>query len=64
MQMIVVVLYLLACVVTGIMGRKTTIGFLGHFFLSILITPILDFIVQVVARPNRDIRRKLEEIEQ
>lgn len=64
MQMIVVVLYLLACVVTGVMGRKTAIGFLGHFFLSIVITPVLDFLVQVVARPNRDIRRKIEETEQ
>ncbi|MBE0531148.1 MAG: hypothetical protein IH626_09985 [Rhodospirillales bacterium] len=63
MQVIIVVLYLLACVVTGVMGRKTVIGFLGHFFLSILITPILDFLVQVIARPNRDIRRKIEEIE-
>ena len=63
MQVVIVVLYLLACAVTGVMGRKTVIGFLGHFFLSILITPILDFLVQVIARPNRDIRRKIEEIE-
>lgn len=62
MQLIVIMLYLLACLVTGIMGRKTTIGFLGHFFLSIVITPIVDFLIQVVARPNRDIRRKLEKI--
>lgn len=63
MQVVIVVLYLLACVVTGVMGRKTVIGFLGHFFLSILITPVLDLLIQVIARPNRDIRRKLEEIE-
>ena len=64
MQLLVIILYVLACLVTGIMGRKTVIGFLGHFFLSILITPILDFLIQVIARPNRDIRRKLEEIGQ
>lgn len=64
MQMIVIVLYLFACAVTGFMGRKTTIGFLGHFFLSILITPIIDFLIQVIARPNRDIRKRLEEIGQ
>lgn len=62
MQLMVIMLYLLACLVTGIMGRKTTIGFLGHFFLSIVITPIVDFLIQVVARPNRDIRRKMEKI--
>jgi hypothetical protein len=64
MLMVIIVLYLLGCLVTGIMGRKTVIGFLGHFFLSVLITPIFDFLIQVVARPNRDIRRKLEEIGQ
>lgn len=62
MLMVVIVLYLLACVVTGVMGRNTTIGFLGHFFLSILITPVIDFIVQVVGRPNRETRKKLEEV--
>lgn len=63
MTMVIIVLYLVACVVTGIMGRKTTIGFLGHFFLSMVITPILDFLLQVIGRPNRDIRRKIEELE-
>ncbi len=62
MQLIVIILYVLACAVTGFVGRKTVIGFLGHFFLSILVTPIIDFLIQVIARPNRDIRRKLEEI--
>ncbi|WP_316978817.1 hypothetical protein [Shumkonia mesophila] len=63
MLVVIVVLYLLACAVTGFMGRNTVIGFLGHFFLSVLITPVFDFLIQVVGRPNRDIRRKLEEIE-
>lgn len=63
MLMVIVVLYLVACLVTGIMGRKTVIGFVGHFFLSIVITPVLDFLLQAAARPNREIRRKLEELE-
>jgi hypothetical protein len=61
---VIILLYLLGCVVTGVMGRKTVIGFLGHFFLSICVTPFLDLLIQAVARPNREIREKLEEIGQ
>lgn len=59
---IIVILYLAACVVTGFMGRRTVFGFVGHFFLSILITPLIDFLIQAISRPNRDIRRKLEKV--
>lgn len=63
MLMVIVFLYVLACFVTGIMGRKTVIGFIGHFFLSIVITPVLDFLIQIAARPNREIRTKIEKIQ-
>jgi len=46
------------------MGRKTVFGFTGHFFLSIVITPLIDFLIQVISRPNRDIRRKIEKVEE
>jgi len=59
----IIVLYLLGCAVTGFMGRRTTFGFVGHFFLSVLVTPIGDFLIQVVGRPNREIRRKMEELD-
>lgn len=62
MPLVMVTLYLLACVVTGIMGRKTVFGFMGHFFLSIIITPVIDFVIQAIGRPNREIRKKMEEI--
>ena len=61
MYLVLIILYLLACGVTGFMGRNTAFGFVGHFFLSVVITPVLDFIILVVSRPNREIRRKLEE---
>jgi hypothetical protein len=57
---IIVMLYLMACAVTGFMGRHTAIGFVGHFLLSIVITPLIDFLIQAIGRPNRDIRRRLE----
>ncbi len=62
MQMILVVLYLLACLVCGIMGRNTVVGFIGHFVLAIIITPVGDFLIQIVSRPSRDIRRKIEHV--
>ncbi len=63
MIVILIILYLIARGLTGFMGRHTTFGFVGHFFLSIIITPILDFVIQLIARPNREIRRKLEDLE-
>lgn len=58
--MFVIVLYVLGCVVCGIMGRKTAWGFIGHFFLALVITPLGDFFVQLAGRPASDIRRKIE----
>jgi hypothetical protein len=62
MVIIIVLLYLAGCVVTGFMGRHTVFGFVGHFFLSILITPLIDFLIQAISRPNRETRRKLEKV--
>ena len=62
MFMFVIVLYLLGCVVCGIMGRKTAWGFLGHFFLALVITPFGDFFVQLAGRPASEIRRKIERL--
>jgi hypothetical protein len=61
MIMITIFLYLVACIVTGYMGRHTVFGFVGHFFLSILITPVIDFLILVVSRPRQDFRRGLEQ---
>lgn len=58
-MMIIVVLYLIGCTVTGFMGRNTAWGFHGHFFLSIVITPIGDFLVQRAGRPSRAMLAKL-----
>jgi hypothetical protein len=60
MPLIVLVLYVAACAVCGVMGRNTTIGFTGHFFMALLLTPVIDFVVQVVGRPNARMRDKLQ----
>jgi hypothetical protein len=45
------------------LGRRTSFGFLGHFLLAIVITPIGDFLVQIVARPSRELREKLKDLD-
>lgn len=52
MPLIVIFIYLFACAVCGFMGRNTTIGFVGHFLLSIVITPLVDFLIQALGRPS------------
>ncbi|HBU99810.1 hypothetical protein [Thalassospira lucentensis] len=63
MQLMIIILYLLAAIVCGLLGRKTSFGFLGHFILAVVITPIGDFLVQLVARPSREVREKIKDIE-
>ncbi|KZB55820.1 hypothetical protein AUP42_08370 [Thalassospira lucentensis] len=63
MHLILIVIYLLACIVCGMLGRRTSFGFLGHFLLAIVITPIGDFLVQIVARPSRELREKLKDLD-
>jgi len=61
MSIVVIVLYLVACVLCGLIGRNTAFGFIGHFILSLFVTPIGDFLIQLVARPSREIRQRLQE---
>lgn len=61
-QMILVLLYLLGCAVCGVMGRNTSWGFVGHFLLAIVITPIGNFVIQSACRPSQTMRRKLERV--
>ncbi|NIY74349.1 hypothetical protein HED22_01695 [Thalassospira sp. HF15] len=64
MNLIIIILYLLAAVVCGLLGRRTSFGFLGHFILAVVITPIGDFLVQIVARPSREIREKINDLDE
>jgi Sec-independent protein secretion pathway component TatC len=63
MYAVVIFLYLIAAVICGMLGRKTAFGFVGHFIVALIITPIGDFILQLIARPNRSIREKLDEMD-
>ena len=46
--------YLLACFLVALNGRHRRFGVLGAMFLSLLITPILAFLVLWVTAPKPD----------
>ncbi|MEA1673604.1 hypothetical protein [Nitrospirillum sp. BR 11163] len=59
MPLTVIVIYLLACILCGVMGRNTTIGFMGHFLLALILTPLLNFLIQAVGRQSSRVRDHL-----
>ncbi len=54
---ILAVLYLLLCVVTGVAGRNTRVGFWGFLFLSIFVTPLLPLVALFLTAPANRPRR-------
>jgi len=54
MGFVIAGLYVLACIVVGIVGTRRSMGFWGAFFLSFVITPFLMIIVlQLTRRSDR-----------
>ncbi|MCB9528832.1 MAG: hypothetical protein R3F65_06275 [bacterium] len=45
--------YLLACFLVGVMGRKRRVGFFGAALLSLLLTPVLMFFVLFAGAEKR-----------
>ncbi|MDX9700075.1 MAG: hypothetical protein RBT55_10895 [Rhodocyclaceae bacterium] len=62
MPIVTLVLYVTACLLCGLIGRHTAFGFLGHFIVAMLITPVGDFLIQLVGRPSREARRRLKDL--
>ncbi len=50
MPPILLLIYFAGCLLCGYMGRKTTFGAVGHFWLAVFLTPILAFVIQAVGR--------------
>lgn len=59
MPIIVLIIYGVACTLCGIMGRNTTIGFIGHFLVAAVTTPVTDFLIQAIGRPSVIVREKM-----
>ncbi|CCG42234.1 hypothetical protein [Magnetospirillum molischianum] len=62
MPIIVLVLYVIACAICGLLGRATAFGFLGHFLLALMFSPIFDVLILIACRPSREIRKRIEKV--
>jgi hypothetical protein len=50
-------LWVLACIVVGLVGRRRSMGFFGVFLLSLVLSPIVMILVlQLTRTPDRDRR--------
>lgn len=51
--MVFYVLYGICCFIIGIIGSDRPLGFWGHFFGSILLTPLIGILLLAAAGSNR-----------
>ncbi len=51
MPLVPLLIYLGLCLLVGLRGTRTRIGFWGTFFLSILITPVIMYLALVLLNP-------------
>jgi hypothetical protein len=52
-----IVLYLIAALTVGYLGRNRRIGMLGFVILSVLFTPLLILLILFLTAPKRDLRQ-------
>jgi uncharacterized membrane protein len=48
--------YLLFCLLAGIIGSNSKLGFWGFFFLSVFTTPLVGVVVAVMGSPSQEKR--------
>jgi len=53
MPFYVQIAYFVLCLVLAIAGRKKIMGFWGYFFCSILLSPILGFLMLVISSDKK-----------
>jgi hypothetical protein len=55
--LIVGALWLIACIIVGLVGRRRSMGFFGVFLLSLVLSPIVMILVlQLTRTPHREQR--------
>jgi Na+/proline symporter len=42
-------IYFICCLLVAILGRKKTMGFWGYFFGSIVLSPVIGFLLMIVS---------------
>ncbi|MDM8536955.1 hypothetical protein QUF70_09400 [Desulfobacterales bacterium HSG17] len=50
---VIMVLYLLFCLLMGLLGRNRKLGFWGYFFGSIILTPVIGLILVLASDPRK-----------
>ena len=48
------IVYLVLCLLAGFIGRNRSIGFIGFFIASLLLTPIVILLVLTVSAPKEN----------
>jgi len=48
-----IIFYLLICLLVGVLGSRTMIGFWGFFFLSFFLSPIIALAVVLISTPRK-----------
>ncbi len=56
-----IVFYLLVCLLIGLLGKRTNIGFWGFTFFSILFSPFIGFFILTIAGPKEVPRYAIKE---
>lgn len=59
MSGLVILLYLLGCLLVAAMARETSLGFLGQFLLSLVMSPVIGLLLFLLFRPDRKTRAAL-----
>ncbi|MDR0389647.1 MAG: hypothetical protein LBH73_06210 [Spirochaetaceae bacterium] len=54
MPVLLVIVNIAVCYVIGVLGRNRKLGFWGHFFASLLLTPVIGLLLVVATDPVRD----------
>jgi hypothetical protein len=60
---ILIILYVVFCLITGYLGRERRMGFWGAFIVSLLITPLLMVLILILFGPSHHVewRRKSDQ---
>jgi hypothetical protein len=50
----ILIAYVALCAINGYIGRRTRVGFLGFFFLSLILSPLAGLILALLFRPRSE----------
>jgi hypothetical protein len=54
MPVLLIMVNFVVCYFIGVLGRNRKLGFWGHFFASLLLTPVIGLLLVVATDPVRD----------